>query len=269
VSEPFWEVPVLLPRHAFSPRDSARAGDVWRACQDVAVEASIRAGWGPTRYRELGSAFVVRTMAVVHHREPTYGERLVGRTWVSRFRRDMLSTREVRIRNEAGEAVAAATQEWVHVDPQMKPSRAPAALVAAFPAHEEDGPVGLPAWEERPGALHRFTFRVWHVWMDPLAHVNHPAYVDFCDEALSLAMKAAGLDPVALQPVAEKMTFRYGAVADEELTVESRRAGVTADGHLVVHHRFLKPDGTLSADGTTVRTLATGGDPVALLAAFD
>jgi hypothetical protein len=35
-----------------------------------------------------------------------------------------------------------------------------------------------------------------------------------------------------------------------------------------VHHRFLKPDGTLSADGTTVRTLATG-DPATLVAAFD
>jgi acyl-CoA thioesterase FadM len=268
LSEPFWEVPVLLPRHAFSPRDSARAGDLWRACQDVAVEASIRAGWGPPRYREMGSAFVVRTMTVVHHREPSYGEHLVGRTWVSRFRRDMLSTREVRLRSEAGSPVAAATQEWVHVDAQMKPARAPAELIAAFPPHQEDGPVVLPEWEERPGRVHRFSFRVWHMWMDPLAHVNHPAYVDFCDEGLSLISKRAGLDPVALRPVADRMTFRYGAVADEQVTVDTQRVGVTREGHLVAHHRVLKEDGTLGADGTTVRTVV-GADPEALLRAFD
>jgi acyl-CoA thioesterase FadM len=268
VTEPGWQVPVMLPRHAFSPRDSARAGDVWRACQDVAVEASIRAGWGPSRYREMGSAFVVRQMTVTHHREPSYGERLAGRTWVSRFRRDMLSTREVRIGTEAGHPVASATQEWVHVDADMKPARAPAELVAAFPPHDGGDSVVLPAWRELPGAVHRFTFRVWHMWMDPLAHVNHPAYVDFCDEGLSLAMKAAGLDPVALQPVAERMTFRYGAVADERVTVESQRLGVTEGGHPVVHHRILREDGTLGADGTTVRTLA-GGDAAALVRAFD
>lgn len=268
MSRAVWQVPVVLPRHAFSPRDSARAGDVWRACQDVAVEASILAGWGPPRYREIGSAFVVRTMTVRHHREPAYGEHLGGRTWISRFRRDMLSTREVRLQTDGGQPVASATQEWVHVDGQMKPARAPAELIDAFPPHQEDGPVALPGWREDPGAEHRFSFRVWHMWMDPLAHVNHPAYVDFCDEGLSLVMKDAGLDPVALQPLAEKMTFRYGAVADERVTVETQRVGVTDEGYLVARHRVLKEDGTLGADGTTVRTVE-GSDRAALLRAFD
>lgn len=264
---PVWEVGLTLPRNAFSARDAARAGDIWRACQDVAVEASIKAGFGPAKYRELGSAFIVRQMRVVHVSEPSYGEPLTGRTWVSRFRRDMLSTREVRLRSATG-PVARATQEWVHVDAAMKPCRAPIVLVGAFPPHEEDPSVELPEWDDLPGEPRRFTFRVWHTWMDPLDHVNHPAYVDFCDEANCIAMSEAGLAPVSLAPVAEKVTFRYGAVADERITVESRRLGVTGEGAVVVHHRILEEDGTLSADGITVRTLA-GGDPGALVRAFD
>ncbi|MFW6049641.1 MAG: thioesterase family protein [Myxococcota bacterium] len=267
MSELAWEVPLMLPRNAFSARDAARAGDVWRACQDVAVEASILAGWGPPRYREMGSAFVVRSMRVVHHREPGYGERLVGRTWVSRFRRNTLSTREVRIRGVQG-PVASATQEWVHVDGAMRPCRAPADLVAAFPEHEEDASVVLPEVEERPGPLHRFAFRVWHTWMDPLDHVNHPAYLDWCDEGTCIVMQRAGLAPVALKPVAEKLTFRTGAVADERVTVESRRIGVTGAGAVAVGHRVLKDDGTLCADGVTVRTLVDG-DSALLVDAFE
>lgn len=256
MTKPVWEVPLMLPRNAFTARDAARAGDIWRACQDVAVDASIRAGWGPRQYRSRGSAFVVRTMRVVHHGEPHYGEPLVGRTWVGRFRREMLSTREVRIRGEDG-PVASATQEWAHVDDRMRPCRAPAELLAAFPAHDGGPSVTLPEHEERPGErVHRFTFRVWHTWMDPLDHVNHPAYLDWCDEGISRVMRAAGLAPVSLRPVAEKLTFRSGVVADEEITVESQRAGITAGGAVAVHHRIVKADGTLCANGTTVRTLA-------------
>lgn len=267
MTRPFWEVPLTLPRNAFSIRDAPRAGDAWRGCQDVAVEASIQAGWGPLRYRQMGSAFIVRAMRMVHHREPAYGERLIGRTWVGRFRRDMLSTREVRIRSDEG-PVASATQEWVHVDDRMRPCRAPADLIAAFPEHEEGGSVVWPEIEAQPGGTHRFSFRVWHTWMDPLDHVNHPAYLDWCDEGTSLVMKMAGLTPVSLAPVAEKLTFRAGAVADERITVESRRVGTTAEGAVAIGHRIVKDDGTVCADGTTIRTLA-GQDPAALVRAFD
>src|SRR5690606_21392434 len=82
-----YAVDVMLPRSAFTPRETARAGDVWRLFQGVAVGGSIQAGWPPERYREEGVSFVVRSMVVVHHREAIYGERLVGTTWPSRFRR--------------------------------------------------------------------------------------------------------------------------------------------------------------------------------------
>ena len=267
MTQPFWEFPLTLPRHAFSVRDAARAGDVWRCFQEAAVEASTRAGWSPLRYRAVGTAFVVRSLVAVHHREAIYGERTRARTWVSRFRRDIFSTRQVRLLSEDG-PVSSATQEWAHVSAGLKPTRASAELLAAFPLHEEDPSTELPAWLPLPGARTLFHFEPWFTSMDPLDHANHPAYLDWCDEAISRVMAEAGLGPATLRPVAEKLTFRAGATALERITVESERVGRTERGDLVLSHRVLKEDGTVCAEGTTVRTLAAG-DPDRLVSLWN
>jgi acyl-CoA thioesterase FadM len=254
VTEPVWQFPLVLPRHAFSPRDAARAADVWRACQDVAVEASDRAGWPPQRFREARTAFIVRKMTVRHDRETTYGERLQARTWVGHFRRDMLSTRQIRIDGSGG-PVAAATQEWVHVTDRLEPARAGRALLDAFPAHEEDGSVTMPAFDPETGSSHELAFVAWHVWMDPLNHVNHPAYLDWCEEATARSMAAKGLDPIALVPVADKVTYKAGATAGDRIRVITHVSGRTADGDVVLSHRIVKNDDEMCADAVTVRRL--------------
>ena len=55
--------PVVLQRNSFSPRLSARAGDVWRAMQDVVVDQSADVGWTPARYDSTNTMFVVRSMS--------------------------------------------------------------------------------------------------------------------------------------------------------------------------------------------------------------
>lgn len=250
-----------LPRHAFSARDAARAGDVWRAFQEVAVEASTAAGWPPSRYRDENVAFIVRSMVVVHAREALYGERLAGRTWVSRMRRDMFSTREVRIHGARG-PLASARQEWVHVaavNATLEPARGSQSLLDAF--RPETGPDGdvppeLPAIATplADHAAHVFELDAFHTWMDPLDHANHPAYVDWADEALSRALARAGVPPIALVPVAESATFRSGVVAAERVRVETRVTGLTTAGDLVCDHRIVAAD-RHCASVTTVRRL--------------
>lgn len=228
---------MALPRSAFSPREAARAGDVWRLFQDVAVGGSFAAGWPPERYREESVSFIVRSMVARHHRETMYGEALVGETWPSRFRRGMFFRRECRVRSERG-PVASATQEWVHVTADLSLARASDALTAAFEVEDHGPPIALPAYEKIDGApTHAFEFECWRTWMDPLGHVNHPAYVDWCDEALSRAMHEAGLDPVLLSPVAEEATFKAGVVAGDRVRVETRLVGRTEDGAAVFEHR--------------------------------
>lgn len=258
------ETAVHLPRHAFSARDAARAGDVWRAFQEVAVEASTAAGWPPSRYRDEGVAFIVRSMTVVHAREAFYGERFAGHTWVSRMRREMFSTREVRIGSARG-PLASARQEWVHVAASattLEPARASQALLDAFPAVAgPDGDVTpkLPEVVTTRGehAPHLFELDAFYTWMDPLDHANHPAYVDWADEALCRALAAGGIAPVQLVPVAEEATFRSGVTGAERVRVETRATGRTALGDVVCDHRVLAGD-RLCASVTTVRRLLDG-----------
>lgn len=228
--------------------------------------ASTAAGWPPRRYREEGNAFVVRSMCVVHHRETMYGDELVGRTWVSRFRREMLSTREVRIDGVDGGRVVTATQEWAHVSAALVPTRAPATLTAAFPAETHDDPgAALPALAEPlalrhesgahgSGAPWRTELEIWELWADPLGHVNHPVYVDFCDEALSRMLRARGEPAAALVPIAEEVHFRGGVEPRDHVVVETEPRGWTATGDAVLHHRVTVGE-RLAATATTVRRL--------------
>lgn len=255
VTKAVCEFSLSLPRNAFSAREVPRAGDIWRLCQDAATLASIESGWSPSRFRAEKVAFIVYKMTLVHGADTHYGAVLDAKTWVSRLRRRTLSTREVRVRHR-GELVAAATQEWVHVDLEtLKPKQSTEEAAAAFPPVDLEPSVGFPEVEERPGALSEMSFEMWQTWADPLAHANHPAYVDWCDEATSRQMAGAGLDPVLLEPVAERVTFRNAVLPGERVTVRSRRVGVVGDDSVVLSHHLETERGT-AAEATTIRTLA-------------
>lgn len=246
--------PVMLQRHAFGPRLVARAGDVWRAMQDVVVDQSSSVGWTPERYVAENTMFVVRTMTVRHELEARIEEGLVGRTWPSRARRDMLFTRQVRLfRGDA--LVASATQEWAYLARDLQPTRAGKSLYDAFVIFPGYPEVSLP--EETPRhdapAHHFFDFTTWHGWMDPHGHVNHAAYVDYCDEGVARLVAAAGHDPQQLQPVAESVHFRAAIGPAQKVTVETKRSGAAGNAGVFAHRIFV--DGRVCATATTVRRL--------------
>jgi acyl-CoA thioesterase FadM len=246
--------PVLLQRNAFGPRLVARAGDVWRAMQDVVVDQSSSVGWTPARFAEAGTMFIVRTMCVRHLRDVRFGESLQGRTWPSRARRDMLFTREVRLFS-GEELVIIATQEWAYLSRALEPTRAGRDVYDAFTLHGGYPSVTLPDSERLAGsATHHFGFTTWHLWMDTNAHVNHPAYVDYCDEGTHRVLAARGVDPQRLTPVAEEVHFRAAIGPDEDVSVETTYQGRAGDA-AVLGHRILV-EGKVAATATTVRRLA-------------
>lgn len=258
------EQAIALPRSAFTPREVARAGDLWRAFQDLAVGGSSSAGWPPERYRAEGVSWIVRSMVVVHHRETEFGEDLRGTTWPSALKRGMFFRRECRIRGLAG-PVASATQDWVHVAADLTLARASDALVASFPIEAHDAPVELPAHAPIEGApVHAFELECWHTWMDPLGHVNHPVYVEWADEALARVLASRGVDPCEVRPVAEAARFKSGVVAGERVRVETRLVGA-ADGAAVLAHE-VTAGGRAVASVTTVRALARGASLARILA---
>ena len=175
---------------------------------------------------------------------------------------------QFRILDESGGLVAEATQEWVHIDLRARtPVRAPESVTLAFPEHDEGQGVELPAFEEVSGPTDVFELRPFYTSMDPLGHANHPAYVDWCDEATSRVMVRAGLDPLILEPVAEQVVFRGGVGPDERVEVQTRPVGVTATGDLVLRHRVRLDGDVRAADATTVRRLQ-GQDTGLLRRAF-
>lgn len=240
---------------------------MWRLCQDVATLASIRSGWPPSRFRDEKVAFIVYKMTLLHGTETSYGTVLDTKTWVSRLRRRTLCTREVRIQSH-GQLVASATQEWVHVDfDSLKPKQASVEAAAAFPAIDLDPSVTLPDFVTLDGPEDEFFFEMWQTWSDPLAHANHPAYVDWCDEATSRRMLAAGLDPVGLRPIADHVVFRSAVLPGERVTVRTARVGVIDEKAVVLRHHLETERGS-AAEATTIRALAEANS-VPLITAWD
>lgn len=217
---------------------------------------SIDVGWPPERYREAGTGFVVRELTARHLREAVYGEELHAHTWLSEVRRDLLMRRETVI-----DDVLRASAEWVHVGAHGGPTRAPRSLVDAFSIAEpplgEAHPVTLPAWEPAPPeALPDFALTPWWTEMDPLAHVNHPRYLDWMDEALSVWLARRGADPVGLVPVAERIRYRTAAVAGDAVVVQGVRVGRVGDA--AVFELEALREGRVLCEATLVRAHLAG-----------
>ncbi|MDP2309521.1 MAG: hotdog domain-containing protein, partial [Pseudomonadota bacterium] len=246
--------PVRIPRHACSPRDRARAGDLWRLVQEATILQSVEAGWPPSRYRDVGSGFVVREMTGLHDREAEYGEDLIAFTRVVESRRELLMRRESGI-----VGVLRGSVEWVHVGAQGGPARAPRALVDAFPVEPATAPVALPVWDEVEHVpLPELVIRPWWTEMDPMGHVNHPRYVDWADEAVSAWLAERGHDPLGLVPVAERVRFRTAAKAGDDVVVRGALVGRLPERGAAVIHLRMRRGEELVCDVVLVRAHLDG-----------
>jgi len=255
------EVPLLLPREAASPRHVARASSVWRLFQEAAVQASSQQGWTPERYTAAGMGFVLARMVAVHHDELRYGLPLQARTWVRGFKRRTISEREIRLHTPDG-LVASASQRWAHVSSALKVCSATPEFAAAFPIVDVPGspPVSLPELAPAEGPEHAMALSCWYSWLDPFGHVNHPTYLEWCDEHTARLLAAAGVDPALLQPVAEQIHYRSGVSGGDPIAVRTRLVGVGEGGRVVgLRHEIVHPEtGAPYARAQTIRRLADG-----------
>jgi len=251
---------VVLPRRSVSPRGVVRPAEVWRMAQELAVQAACRVGWPPERFRAQQIAFIVAEMTVLHLRELKYGERVVGSTWTQDFRRATLTHRQIHLEGSEG-PFALATQRWAHVyqahDGSIHVGRASDTLMAAFsPSPRPEALVALPSLPPCAGPrLPTLEVEIWHTWMDPIGHLNHPPDLDFCDEALARALVARGLDPQAVVPVGERLAFRAAATAGDRLTVELQVIG-RRGAELELSALLRRQDGAVCCQGTLLRRLA-------------
>ncbi len=200
------------------------------------MRASEDAGWPPSRYRRSGTGFIVRRMSGLHLREATYGERLVGTTRITDVRRGMVMQRATELRDTTDRDVLRTTADWVFmgpgVDGRLAPARADRELLEALAGHALTGGSGpdLPSVPDvAPRALPPLEVEPWWTEMDPMGHVNHPRYVDWCDEAVARWLAARGVDPIGVIPRFEQVVFRSAAVAGGSVRVEATQTGAGAD----------------------------------------
>jgi len=262
VSQAIQHISLRLPRHCVSPRQVARAGDIWRLCQEAAVIAADNVGWSGERFIAENVGFVVARMTVIHGRELVYGQPIAAHTWLADWQRETISRREVRL-EVGGEPVAQASQQWIHVGlglkgEDLKQRRASVGLLADFSPSIGDGlGVFMPDIVDVISTMarihHTMKFQVWHTAMDPFGHVNHPVYVDWCDELTARILSKAGVDPQNVVPVADNLRFRRALMAGEDVVVNTELQGFTSAGDAVLGHRIETVQGELAAQAVTVR----------------
>lgn len=252
--------PLVVPRHACSPHDHVRAGDVWRLVQEAAVLDSAACAWPPSRYRADNAGFVVRSLFGVHHRPLSWGEAVGADTWIQHARRDMVFDRRTNIfvkHGDTSHVVLSADVSWVYVS-EAAPARAPSALVENFGLFEGPPmPLVLPG-EPDPERLPDHVLTPSFVEMDPQGHTNHPRYVDWADEAISRWLYRRGVDPHGLRPHVDRVRYRLGAVATDNVRVVLSRTHRLPNGARF-KARFVRQDEALLAEAEVDRTHIEGG----------
>jgi YbgC/YbaW family acyl-CoA thioester hydrolase len=164
--------------------------------QEAAIEASAAVGFDPGWYRDRGTGWVIRRLAVRYHGGATYGDDVDVTTWVSEMR-GVRSTREYDLRRAAdGARLARARVHWVYVDLETgSPTRFPAEFGPAFAADGGAPDLGVGLRHGRPtedAHAYRSRRRVQFHDLDPARHVNHAVYVQWAGQAFLDALRAAG-----------------------------------------------------------------------------
>jgi acyl-CoA thioesterase FadM len=160
-----------------------RSSGYLRYAQDLAWIHSEDAGFGRDWYRERGFTWLVRAIELDIVTDTPYGTDLLVSTEVVGFRRVW-----ARRRNEFHAAgterpVAAAITDWVLLNASGAPARVPPDIADVFVhsgiADFTPVRIDLPDYPV-DAAARQLTVRRSEV--DPMAHVNNAAYLDYLDE---------------------------------------------------------------------------------------
>jgi acyl-CoA thioesterase FadM len=196
------------------PDGCLRSSGFLRFVQDLAWRHSEAAGLDRAWYAARGLTWLVRGVELELHAAVRFGDsvrlstRVIGsrRVWARRRSEVFLPGRET--------AVASAFIDWVLVDAAGRPTRVPDEIVAYFEGDAipvDPARVELP---ETPADAVRHLSRVLPRDLDPMAHVNNATYLDYLEEALTVA---SGSDPAARYPRSYQLVFLRSALPDAQI----------------------------------------------------
>lgn len=164
------------------PDGYLRASGFLRYAQDLAWIHSESAGLGRDWYGARGLTWLVRSIELDVLAPVEYGSGLDVSTEVVGFRR-VWARRRSEFKPEGGERmVGVAITDWVLLNAQGRPVRPPQEILDVFRSDfGEFTPMRMEAPTAPESASPR-EFRPRRSELDPMAHVNNAAYIDYMDE---------------------------------------------------------------------------------------
>jgi acyl-ACP thioesterase len=180
-----------------------------RYAQDLAWIHSESAGFGRDWYGDRGLTWLVRAIELDIINDTPYGTELQVSTEVVGFRRVWARRRNEFHTAGSERAVAAAITDWVLLNDRGAPTRVPDEIVDTFASAQTNY---TPLRLDLPPASTDATSReltVRRSELDPMAHVNNAAYLDYLDEHF-----LAGRRPI--QPMDTPRRYRAEFVASAE-----------------------------------------------------
>ncbi|HVQ23418.1 MAG TPA: acyl-ACP thioesterase domain-containing protein [Candidatus Saccharimonadia bacterium] len=187
------DTPIRVRFEECRPGGEIRASAFLRYAQDAAWVHSDLAGFDRAWYLQRGLTWVVRCLTLDVLGPSLAGTSLTVTTEVLGMRR-ILARRHAEIVDTAGGLIATVDTDWLLTGPGFVPVRIPPDFEDAFPAVPSTfEPARVPLPSTPPGA-HLRSFHVRRSEIDPMAHVNNAAYVDYLEESLAEAGAVAALD---------------------------------------------------------------------------
>jgi acyl-ACP thioesterase len=164
------------------PDGNLRSSGLLRFAQDLAWIHSESAGFGRDWYAEQQLTWLVRAIELDVHVETAYGSELVVSTEVTGFRRFWARRRSEFHRPDDERLTAVALTDWVLLNARGTPTRVPQPIAQMFPVTGAGfAPLRIDVPAPATGTSGR-RFAVRRSELDPMAHVNNAAYLDYLDE---------------------------------------------------------------------------------------
>lgn len=190
------------------------ASGVLRYVQDLAWVHSNEMGFGREWYADRRLTWLVHAIELEMLESVNHGEGVSVSTEVVGFRRVLARRRSELASGTGGVPRARATIDWVLLDLAGSPMRIPADIIDAFRAPATAfSPVRVRLPSSPPDADVR-AFAVRRSELDPLAHVNNAAYLDYVDEQLAAL---AGDEAITRLPRRYRIEYRAPAEAGADV----------------------------------------------------
>jgi acyl-ACP thioesterase len=187
------ETPIRVRFEECQPGGEIRASAFLRYAQDAAWVHSSGAGFGRDWYAERGLAWLVRCLELVVLGAGHVGDTVTVTTEVAGLRR-VWARRRGEVLDAAGSPLAEVLTDWVMTGPGLAPVRVPVEIERFFPtAPTSFQPARVPL-PPTPSGAHRRRFHVRRSEIDPMAHVNNAAYLDYLEESLAEAGAGEALE---------------------------------------------------------------------------